>query len=274
MSAPTAPRQPAVPVLSATLDRIALRDPLFISDLHLSASGPRTLERFERFMREVAPGHAEIVVLGDLFEYWAGDDDDSEVARRVLAALRAATGRGVAAWLMHGNRDLLLGPAFARAAGATLLADPTLADVAGQPTLLAHGDTYCTRDVDYLRFRGLVRDPQWQRAFLAKPLAERRAFIGAARAQSEAGKRVKASAIMDVTPEAIVEAMLVAGVTRMVHGHTHRPAMHRVALDGVVGERHVLTDWDFDTDAETTPARGRGGYLAVQGGVLVPVPLP
>lgn len=267
-------------MLAATLDRIALRDPVFISDLHLSDSAPRTLARFERFMRDVAPRHAELVVLGDLFEYWAGDDDDSDVARRVRAALRRVADAGVAVYLMHGNRDLLLGSAFAQAAGATLLADPTLADLAGEPTLLAHGDTWCTRDVDYLRFRGLVRDPQWQRAFLARPLAERRAFIGAARAQSEAGKRSKAMDIMDVTPQAVADALAAAGVTRVIHGHTHRPARHAVALGGRDGERHVLTDWDYEAPVP------RGGYLVLpdrrpagspdglQGGVLVAVPLP
>jgi UDP-2,3-diacylglucosamine hydrolase len=222
------------------------------------------------------------VILGDLFEYWAGDDgiddatggghddagpDDRAVARRTIAALHDVAARGVAVYLMHGNRDLLLGSAFATAAGATLLADPALADLSGRPVLLVHGDTWCTRDVDYLRFRGLVRDPQWQRDFLARPLAARRAFIGQARAQSEAGKRTKAMAIMDVTPDAVVDALRAAGVTLAIHGHTHRPATHRLSVDGRAAERHVLPDWDYDAP---TP---RGGYLALQDGVLSAVRL-
>lgn len=248
-----------VPALAADVDVIALRDPLFISDLHLSEAQPATLERFLRFTREVAATHSELVILGDLFEYWAGDDDlDSGIGRPVADALRAIAEQGVAVFLMHGNRDLLLGRAFAEAARATLLGDPTRATLPDGTVLLAHGDTYCTRDADYQRFRAQVRDPDWQRGFLARSLGERRAFIGAARAASESVRKAKPMDIMDVTPEAIDAALHAAGLATMIHGHTHRPAVHRWTLDGRAAERWVLPDWDFDA------APARGGYLVLE----------
>lgn len=245
-----------VPALAAHVDAIALHDPVFVSDLHLSETQPGTLARFLRFAREVASARRELVILGDLFEYWAGDDDlDSGIGRTVADALRALAERGVSVFVMHGNRDLLLGHGFARAACATLLADPVRASLPDGAALLAHGDTYCTRDAPYQRFRAQVRDPQWQRGFLARPLAERRAFIGAARAASTSEKKTKPADIMDVTPEAVDAALRAASLTTLIHGHTHRPGTHRWALDGRTVERWVLPDWDFDE------APGRGGYL-------------
>lgn len=249
-----------VPALAATVDRVALADPLFISDLHLSATHPRTLTRFQQLAAGEARSHAELVILGDLFEYWAGDDaTDDEIGSAVIAALRDLAATGVRVFVMHGNRDLLLGADFAAAAGATLLADPTRAEIGGEAVLLAHGDVYCTRDVAYQRFRAQARNPDFQRAFLAKPLAERRAFIGQVRAKSEEVKQATAAEIMDVTPETIAAAMRTAGVTRMIHGHTHRPATHRFELDGRSAERWVLPDWDLDADMP------RGGYLTCRG---------
>jgi UDP-2,3-diacylglucosamine hydrolase len=258
-----------VPALAADVDAIALHDPVFVSDLHLSETQPATLARFLRFAREVASAHRELVILGDLFEYWAGDDDlDTGIGRAVADALRALAERGVAVFVMHGNRDLLLGHGFARAACATLLADPVRASLPDDAALLAHGDTYCTRDAKYQRFRAQVRDPQWQRGFLARPLAERRAFIGAARAASESEKKIKPADIMDVTPEAVDAALRAASLTKLIHGHTHRPATHRWALDGRTVERWVLPDWDFDD------APGRGGYLERAAGGFRATALP
>lgn len=246
-----------VPALAADVDAIALRDPVFISDLHLSEAQPATLARFLRFAREVAATHDELVILGDLFEYWAGDDDlDSGTGRAVAAALHALAEQGVAVFVMHGNRDLLLGRGFAKAARATLLSDPTRANLPDRAVLLAHGDTYCTRDADYQRFRAQVRDPDWQRGFLSQSLAERRAFIGAARAASESVRKGKPMEIMDVTPAAIDAALHAAGLATMIHGHTHRPAVHRWTLDGRAVERWVLPDWNFDAPVV------RGGYIA------------
>jgi UDP-2,3-diacylglucosamine hydrolase len=251
---------PAPPALAPTVDRLALADPLFISDLHLSATQPRTLARFARFAATEARTHAELVILGDLFEFWAGDDAiDDPVADQVAAALATLSAARVRVFLMHGNRDLLLGNDFARRTGATLLVDPTLARIGSRSVMLAHGDVYCTLDVDYQRFRAQVRNPDFQRAFLAKTLAERRAFVGQARAASEAGKQAKSMEIMDVTPQAIDDALRRAGTPVMIHGHTHRPATHRFTLDGAPAERWVLADWDFDSQPV------RGNYLHAAG---------
>ncbi|MGE5338281.1 MAG: UDP-2,3-diacylglucosamine diphosphatase [Gemmatimonadota bacterium] len=249
------------PALAPTVDRVGLADPVFISDLHLGADHPRTLDAFLRFMREAAPVHRELVILGDLFEYWAGDDDlPDPVAEIACIALAELARRGLSIFVMHGNRDLLLGRGFAQHVGATLLADPTVAEIGGRRVLLSHGDAYCTRDEPYQRFRAQARDPAYQRAFLARPLAERKAFIGQARAQSEHNKRMKAADIMDVTDDAIVAAMRAGGVTTMIHGHTHRPARHEFVLDRSPAQRLVLPDWDFDA----SPVRG--GYLRFAGG--------
>jgi UDP-2,3-diacylglucosamine hydrolase len=259
------------PVLLPQLARIVLRDPLFISDLHLNAGAPSTLARFLRFCAEDAAGHAELVILGDLFEYWIGDDtldDDSDTVSRMVAdALHSLSGRGVQICVMHGNRDLLLGARFLRATGARLLADPAVAVIGGREVLLAHGDAWCTRDVEYMRFRASIRQEAMQRQFLAGPRAARQAFMGAARARSEAGKRAKAMEIMDVTPEAVDAALRASHLHQLIHGHTHRPAVHRFVLDGQPAERWVLPDWDFD--AQTV----RGGAIAVSRGELVNVAL-
>lgn len=240
------------PVLAVSTATAPLADPVFISDLHLAPFRPRTLARFLRFMRQDAPRHSELVILGDLFEFWIGDDALPE-ATPIVAALAAATASGLRLLLMHGNRDPLLGHDFAAATGGQLLADPIVVEVAGTPTLLSHGDAWCTLDLAYQQFRSMVRAPAFQREFLAKPLAERIAVARGLRLQSESGKAAKAMDIMDVTPEAVEAALVAAGVRRIIHGHTHRPAAHVLAIDGIA-ERWVLPDWDFD-DGQ------RGGYL-------------
>lgn len=257
-----------VPVRAAVVDRITLADSVFISDLHLSEHTPATLEAFERFMRETAPRHPELVILGDLFEFWTGDDDlaHNAAAQRVVAACERNAQRGQAIYLMHGNRDFLLGRGFAVAANVTLLADPTVAVLAGQPTLLAHGDAYCLDDVAYQRFRADVRSPARQQVFLMLPRMQRIALATAARAQSQTEKAVKAMDIMDVRGDAIDAALRAANATRMIHGHTHRPAVHRFTLDGRDAVRWVLPDWDFDHAA-------RGGYLRLAHGALEAAPL-
>jgi UDP-2,3-diacylglucosamine hydrolase len=259
-----------VPALAAHTDRVALAAPVFISDLHLNAAQPATRAAFARFVQQVAPGFAELVILGDLFEYWAGDDDDDPLGRAVAAQLKALAASGPRVYLMHGNRDLLLGRAFCAAAGATLLADPTLAEVGSgahaRSVLLSHGDAWCTRDLPYMQFRAQARSPAFQAGFLSQPLAARRAFVGQARAASEAGKAVKAMEIMDVTPDEVTQALRAAGVTALIHGHTHRPDTHRFTLDGAPAERWVLPDWDLD-------AAARGGYLVIDEGRWRTVPL-
>jgi UDP-2,3-diacylglucosamine hydrolase len=247
------------PVLAVQSTAAPLTDPLFISDLHLTAERPRTLERFLRFLDEDAPRHRELTILGDLFEFWIGDDAAAS-ARPVIDALASSTARGLRLLLMHGNRDPLLGRGFAAAVGGTLLADPIVVSVAGTPTLLSHGDAWCTLDRAYQQFRALAREPQFQRDFLGKPLPERIAFARSLRMESETAKGQKAADIMDVTPAAVVDALRAAGVQRIIHGHTHRPGSHVIDLGDVLAERWVLPDWDFD-DAEP-----RGGFLEFAGG--------
>ncbi len=252
-----------------SLAAVELRDPVFISDLHLSQHRPQTLQRFLRMTAELGrSGGRELVILGDLFEYWAGDEETAQgIGATVSGALRSLTASGTPVYFMHGNRDVLLGSGFARATGAVLLADPCRTVLGGVPALLAHGDAYCTLDRAYQRFRRWARSPLWQRLFLSSPLSLRRAIIGQVRRVSEAGKSTMAAQIMDVTPEAIQQALRSAGVTRMIHGHTHRPARHELDLNGRAAERWVLPDWDF----EASPPRG--GTLQVVGGRLTAVDL-
>jgi len=244
------------PVLAVAPTAAPLVDPLFVSDLHLAEQRPRTIARFLRFLAEDASRHRELVILGDLFEFWIGDDAAAS-ARLVVEALGAHSASGRRLLLMHGNRDPLLGHGFAAASGGTLLADPIVLDVAGTPTLLSHGDAWCTLDVAYQRFRATVRQPGFQRDFLSKALDERVAFARGLRLQSDSEKSMKAADIMDVTPDAVVAALREAGVRRIIHGHTHRPAAHVVDLGDALAERWVLPDWDLDG------AEPRGGYLEI-----------
>jgi UDP-2,3-diacylglucosamine hydrolase len=254
VSAPATP--PALAVASAVAP---LADPIIVSDLHLAAERPRTLARFLRFMRQDAAAHPELVILGDLFEFWIGDDAGGAAAP-VVAALAQAAQAGQRLLLMHGNRDLLLGTEFARACGGTLIADPIVVDIGGTATLLAHGDAWCTRDAPYQQFRAMVRAPQFQQDFLARPVPERIAVARAARQQSETEKAVKAMDIMDVTPDAVVQALAASGAARVIHGHTHRPGVHVHEVNGRAVERWVLPDWDCDAEAP------RGGFIDFAGG--------
>lgn len=217
---------------------------LFISDLHLTAERPEANERFFRFIEDKARDAAALYVLGDLFEVWIGDDDLAGKFNSVVVGFFAALVKsGTPLYLMHGNRDFLMGRRFSRATGATLLKDPSVVDVDGTPTLLMHGDTLCTDDVEYQKFRGLVRNPVWQQQFLAKPVAERRAFAAQARGESRKQTAMKAAEIMDVDQGAVESVMRTHGVRRLIHGHTHRLATHRFDLDGQTAERIVLGDW-------------------------------
>ncbi|GAP65715.1 UDP-2,3-diacylglucosamine hydrolase [Mizugakiibacter sediminis] len=216
---------------------------LLVSDLHLDDARPAITALFERFLAEEARAADALYVLGDLFEAWVGDDDDAELPARVAAALRGVRDAGVPVYFVAGNRDFLLGEDYARRAGMTLLADGSVVDLHGTPTLLLHGDTLCTDDAAYQAFRRQVRDPQWQRQFLAQPLAARKAFAAQARAASRAHARSADYAIMDVNAGAVADALRAARVRRMIHGHTHRPAIHDFALDGAPAQRIVLGDW-------------------------------
>lgn len=217
---------------------------LFISDLHLCAARPHTGALLQAFLRGPARDAEALYILGDLFEYWAGDDD-LESQRDTVQALKSLHDSGTALFLMHGNRDFLIGLDFARAAGVTLLEDPCLLSCHGHRVLLSHGDTLCTDDVAYQQFRSQVRDPQWQSAFLAQPLATRKQQIAALREKSQSEKSGKMAEIMDVNPDA-VQSLLRAHdyPALLIHGHTHRPACHPTLCDGHACDRWVLSDWD------------------------------
>jgi len=226
---------------------------LFISDLHLDETRPQIVDLFERFLGHEARKADALYILGDLFESWIGDDDDAPLATRIAHALRSLRDGGVPIYFMHGNRDFLLGAEYAKRAGMELLADPTIVELDGERTLLMHGDTLCTDDVEYQEFRDLVRKPAWQQQFLAKPLVERRAFAVQARGESRKQTAMKAAEIMDVNQGAVESVMRTHGVRRLIHGHTHRPDTHRFDLDGEAAERIVLGDWYEQSSVLTWP---------------------
>jgi UDP-2,3-diacylglucosamine hydrolase len=220
-----------------------LSSTLFISDLHLDDSRPRIVELFESFLSSEARSADALYILGDLFEAYIGDDDDAPLPKRVASALKALSDSGVPVYFIHGNRDFLLGEDFARRAGMTLLEDGTVVDLYGTSTLLLHGDVLCTDDVAYLAFREQVRDPAWQRMFLSQPLSTRRVYAAKARDASRAHTSQADMAIMDANQRAVENALRGANVARMIHGHTHRPAIHDFGLDGEPAQRIVLGDW-------------------------------
>ena len=230
---------------------------LFVSDLHLAGERPAANEQFFRFLREEAARANALYVLGDLFEYWAGDDELNDpagdpLAAEVAAGFQALSKKGVGVHLMHGNRDFLVGAGFLAASGAQLLDDPTLIQWKGEPVALLHGDTLCIDDHDYQAWRRIARSEAWQREFLAKPLAARHEAVTGLRDKSKQVIAAKPAEIMDVNQEAVREVFRHLKVRRMIHGHTHRPARHEIEVDGHRCERWVLPDW-----------YGRGGYLAL-----------
>lgn len=217
---------------------------LFISDLHLSPREPATTERFLGFLAGPARTAARLTILGDLFDYWAGDDDLADPFNAAIAAaLHALAGHGVSIDLMVGNRDFLIGADFASAAGVRLLADPCVRAIGSIKTLLTHGDTLCTDDADYQRFRAAVRTLAWRSEFLARPLAARKQYIEALRLRSETEKRIKPAAIMDVNADAVVTALREHGAEALIHGHTHREGQHAHIVAGSPCQRWVLGDW-------------------------------
>lgn len=225
----------------------------FISDLHLDESRPDIVDQFERFLADEARGADAVYILGDLFESWIGDDDDSPLANRVARALRALRDSGVPIYFMRGNRDFVLGKQYADRAGMTILQDPTVIDLHGTPVLLMHGDTLCTDDIDYQKFRRLMHNRLFQRIALAMPLSWRRAFAEKLRGQSQKRVSAKREEIMDVNQSAVKSAMREHGVNLLIHGHTHRPATHRFDLDNRTVERVVLGDWYEQSSILTWP---------------------
>ena len=216
---------------------------LFVSDLHLDAAWPAAGEQFVGFLHGTARAAAALYVLGDLFEAWVGDDDLDPHRESVLRALRALTAGGVPVFVMHGNRDFLLGTRFEAASGAVLIPDPTIVELHGQRVLLAHGDLLCTGDRHYQRLRAQVRRERWQRRFLRLPLTTRRMLAGAARAGSQQHTQRTVPAIMDVEPAAVRAALETSDATVLIHGHTHRPGRHALEVGGKARHRLVLGAW-------------------------------
>lgn len=216
---------------------------LFISDLHLDAARPEHVAALQALLEEHAGQAEALYVLGDLFETWIGDDDDTEFNQRVISLFRTFSDRGSKLFFMHGNRDFLLGERFAEQTGGTLLPEGTVIDLYGTPTLLLHGDSLCTADEKYQQFRAMVRTPAWQQDLFSKSLEERRAIAQGMRMQSQQNNANKADNIMDVTPEEVARVMDEAGVSDLIHGHTHRPNVHQVKLSSGFGTRWVLGDW-------------------------------
>ena len=223
----------------------------FISDLHLEPGRPDITARFFALLDRLRGDSEALYILGDLFEAWIGDDDAEPLHAEVASRLREFSGAGARIYFLHGNRDFLLADDYARRAALTLLPDPSVVDLYGTPTLLMHGDSLCTQDLAYQRFRAVARRPWVQHAFRALPLTLRKAVARHLRKASAHSKEHKPLAIMDVAPEAVAQALRSAGCTRLIHGHTHRPARHDAEVDGRACERWVLPDWD-----------ARGGWLS------------
>ena len=216
---------------------------LFVSDVHLGEDFEPSIAQFLEFLSSRAARAESLYILGDLFESWVGDDDRSDAAQRVCAALRTLTAGGVPAFVLHGNRDFLLGAGFGERTGCVLLSDPVVAELDGERVLITHGDALCTDDHSYQELRSIVREPLWQRRFLALPLVNREVLADEARAGSRRHIARTVPTIMDVNPGAVDRAFRAAGVRRMIHGHTHRPGVHDLTIDGKSAQRIVLGAW-------------------------------
>ena len=220
-----------------------LKRTLFISDLHLDPSRRAIVAQFERFLAEVAPGADALYILGDLFEYWVGDDGLILPFPRTVAERLAAATKQLPVRFMHGNRDFLIARGFSEKTGVELIGDPTLVDLYGTRAALMHGDTLCTDDVEYQKVRAQVRDPRWQQMVLARTIPERVAMAQGMRAQSEGSKAERSTEIMDVSPQAVERAFAECDCDVMIHGHTHRPGRHEHRVGGRERVRWVLPDW-------------------------------
>lgn len=216
---------------------------LFVSDVHLNNARPDIVRAFLDFLGQQARHADALYILGDLFDLWLGDDDDKPPHIEITDALAALTATGLPVSVVHGNHDFLLGKKFAKRSGCKLLRDHTVVDVCGTPVLIMHGDTLCTRDIDYQSFRKMTRNPLTQKMFLSMSLAKREEKAAGIRSEAQKDVALKSDDIMDVTQEAVEEVMRKHSVRHLVHGHTHRPAIHDFSLDGHEATRIVLGDW-------------------------------
>jgi UDP-2,3-diacylglucosamine hydrolase len=229
---------------------------LFVSDVHLSPTLTHTTEAFLNFLQSCQGKTQALYILGDLFEYWAGDDDRfDDYHQTIIAQIKALADLGVQIFWIAGNRDFLIGRAFASDCGMTILPDPSIITLANQHVLISHGDAYCTDDLSYMQFRAMVRQDAWQTEFLKRSLAERKAIIENMRQQSMAGQKEKSMSIMDVHPQAIHDLFIQHKISGVIHGHTHRPAHHEYD----VGYRFVLPDWELDGPS----TQHRAGFLSI-----------
>ncbi len=217
---------------------------LLISDLHLEEQRPDITRAFLHFLQTRARQAEALYILGDFFEVWVGDDGMSPFQHDIARALRELSDAGTRIFLMHGNRDFLIGRAFCREAGCTLLKDPSIVHLNGEPVLLMHGDSLCTLDVGYMKLRRLLRNPLSLFILRNLPLTTRRKLARKLRSESRAQTRMKAREIIDVTPDEVPRIMAEHGVRTLIHGHTHRPAEHTLEVSGQSAQRIVLGDWD------------------------------
>jgi UDP-2,3-diacylglucosamine hydrolase len=216
---------------------------LFISDLHIDASRPAIAEQFLDFLEADAKDADALYILGDLFESWIGDDAADAAQTAAIAGIHSLTSSGVPCFVMHGNRDFLLSERFCRMSGAEIVPDPLIVTLYGEPVLVMHGDALCTDDRAYQRLRATVREAEWQRQFLALSIAARRSLAGAARAGSQAHTAAVEYAITDVNVDSVATVLRGSGTATLLHGHTHRPAIHALQVDGRPCTRIVLGDW-------------------------------
>lgn len=216
---------------------------LLISDTHLGEQYPLATKHFLRFLTDRARHARELYILGDLFDYWVGDDDQTPYNRMIIQSLNALQKANTAVYFQHGNRDFLIGDAFAQQAHCTLMGETHTLDTDQGPVLLMHGDTLCQNDVEYQKFRNTVRSPEWRADMLARPLSDRHAILGEYRRMSGEHVSSKSAVMMDVSQDAVISTMRRFGTHLLIHGHTHRPAEHRFELDGRTVQRIVLGDW-------------------------------
>jgi UDP-2,3-diacylglucosamine hydrolase len=235
---------------------------LFVSDVHLDDAAPEAQRQFLDFLRTRVAGACALYILGDLFESWVGDDDVGGERAAVQAALRELTASGVACFLLHGNRDFLIGGDFCRETGCQLLPDPVVAAIGGEPVLLTHGDALCIDDHAYQELRSIVRTPAWQRRFLGLPLSDRQLLANEARAGSRVHTARAIPKIMDVNTAAVAAAFKAARVRRIIHGHTHRPAVHDTLVEGQPVQRIVLGAW-YEQGSYLTYENGRYELLSL-----------
>ena len=218
----------------------------FISDLHLDESRPHTTALFQSFIEKLKENDpkTELYILGDLFESWIGDDYENELHNEMKATLKSLTGSGIKVFFLYGNRDFLIGEEFLSETGVELLIDPFLLRSNGKTILLTHGDQMCIDDVEYQTFRTIVRNPDWQKDFLNFPISKRLKIAGETKDASKQSKQEKSMEIMDVNEEEVLRVFKQHGVNTMIHGHTHRPMIHELKIDGSLCSRYVLGDWN------------------------------